>query len=441
MRDRPLYHDFARYKRAVEDLNRLLSKAAIPTGVRLSLANYQHTHLSPAKSQDLLRAAEKPEQNPFYPFFKERLAGVLGETASPWIGFSLNYLSQALSTFAMIGFVKQNSSGVRVILGGGLVTSWLRRPQWQNPFAGLVDFLVAGPGEDALFSLPGMPMGSPVTCGDRPCTPDYDPFPLDQYLAPGTILPYSAGSGCYWSRCSFCPEKAEGNPYIPIPPRKVIRDLHLLAAKTKPILIHFLDNALSPGLMEKIAENPSGVPWYGFARMTSHLADEDFCRALKKSGCVMLQLGVESGDAEVLDRLQKGIQLDMVSKVLKQLSRVKIAPYVYLLFGTPAETRTAAQKTLDFTVRHSEQIRFLNLAIFNLPVHSPETPELATAGFYEGDLSLYKDFSHPKGWNRNVVRQFLDKEFKRHPAVAPLLRRDPPFFTSNHAPFFLWSDG
>ena len=33
------------------------------------------------------------------------------------------------------------------------------------------------------------------------------------------------------------------------------------------------------------------------------LTDDDFCLALKKSGCVMLKLGIESGDEEVLDNL------------------------------------------------------------------------------------------------------------------------------------------
>ena len=429
------YLDLSRYKRVVEDLNRLLSRAAISSDVRLSLANYQHVHLSPVKSVDLLQAAEKPEQNPFYPFFKTRMYEVLEETASPWIGFSLNYLSQALNTFAMIGFLKKNFSGARVILGGGLVTSWMRRPQWRNPFGGLVDFLVAGPGEDSLLSLLDTGKGLPEICGAKG-TPDYDSFALDQYMAPGTILPYSSASGCYWNRCSFCPEKAEGNPYIPIPAEEVIHDLHLLTGKTKPVLLHFLDNALPPVLMERIAENPPGVPWYGFARITSHLADADFCRALKKSGCVMLQLGVESGDQGVLDRLQKGIQLDTAARALKSLAKAGIATYLYLLFGTPEETKTSAQKTLDFTAKHNEHIGFLNLAIFNLPVYSPDTPELATKGFHEGDLSLYADFSHPQRWDRSLVRQFLDKEFRRHPAVSPILRRDPPFFTSNHAPFF-----
>ncbi len=437
IRDRAVYRDFARYKRTVEDLNRLLDRAPVSSSdVRLSLANCQHVRLSPVRSQDLLQAAEKPEENPFYSFFKIRMPEILEEAASPWIGFSLNFLSQALNTFAMIGFLKKNFSGAKVILGGGLVTSWMRRrPKGSNPFGGLVDLLVAGPGEDSLLSLSEM-KGELSGVYRAKCTPDYGSFPLDQYMAPGTILPYSSASGCYWNRCSFCPEKAEGNPYIPIPPEEVIHDLHLLTEKTKPVLIHFLDNALPPILMERIAKNPPGVPWYGFARITSHLGDAGFCRALKESGCVMLQLGIESGDQRVLDRLQKGIQLETAAGALRNLAKVGIAPYVYLLFGTPAETETSARETLDFTVKHSEHIGFLNLAIFNLPVHSAEASELATRKFHEGDLSLYADFSHPQGWNRSLVRQFLDKEFKRHPAISSILRRDPPFFTSNHAPFF-----
>jgi radical SAM superfamily enzyme YgiQ (UPF0313 family) len=215
-----------------------------------------------------------------------------------------------------------------------------------------------------------------------------------------------------------------------------MNDLQALVAKMKPILIHFLDNAIRPSLMEKIIENPPGVPWYGFARITPHLRDADFCRALQRSGCVMLQLGLESGDQGVLDRLQKGINLEMASGVLRNLAGAGIAPYVYLLFGTPEETAIQARKTLDFTVQHGEEIRFLNLALFNLPVYSREAAELATERFYEGDLSLYTNFLHPQGWGRKRVRQFLDKEFKRHPAISPILRRDPPFFTSNHAPFF-----
>ena len=93
-------------------------------------------------------------------------------------------------------------------------------------------------------------------------------------------------------------------------------------------------------------------------------------------------------------------------------------------------------KTLDFVIRNAANITFMNLAVFNLPADSPEAQGLATHDFYEGDLSLYKNFIHPAGWQRGSVRLFLEKTFKKHPVVAPIVRRTPAFFTSNHAPFF-----
>ena len=133
-------------------------------------------------------------------------------------------------------------------------------------------------------------------------------FPWANTCLQGLVLPYSASSGCYWNTCSFCPERAEKNPYIPIPAKKVVADLQNLIKKHRPSLIHLVDNAISPTLMKAISENPLGAPWYGFARMTHPLTDPDFCMSLRRSGCVMLKLGLESGDQGVIDQMQKGIR-------------------------------------------------------------------------------------------------------------------------------------
>lgn len=425
------YTNIDRYRRAVMDVNRVLEVSDYYRDARLNLSNYLDRNLSPVRSADLIHASEAPERNPFYPYFREKIAAVIELEEPAVIGFSLNYLSQALCTFAMIGFLRQVYPGIRVILGGGLVTSWVRQPGWSNPFKGLVDELIAGPGERHVLTMFGM------AYREGHAMPDYTVFPMKGYLSPGPILPYSASSGCYWSKCAFCPERAEGNPYRQVPTERVISDLHTLTETAKPVLIHFLDNALSPVLLKSIAETSFGAPWYGFARISSHLTDLDFCLALRRSGCVMLQIGVESGDQNVLDSMRKGFDLEMSSAVLKTLKKAGIATYVYLLFGTPSETIHEARKTLNFTIKHSDQIEYLNLAIFNLPAHGPEAKELDTGDFYEGDLSLYRSFFHPRGWNRNAVRQFLNKEFKRHPAVAAILRKIPLLFTSNHAPFFV----
>ncbi|RNC71877.1 MAG: radical SAM protein [Desulfuromonadales bacterium] len=428
LRDPQTYGSPDRYARAVRDVNRLLAVNGRERGADLGLADCQHPHLSPLRSADLLAAAEHPEQNPFYPYFSRRLPEMLDGVRV--VGFSLNYLSQSLCTFAMAGYVRKRFPGLTVVLGGGLVTSWMKRPGWRNPFGGLFDHLIAGPGELPLLAQAG------VAPQQTRALPEYDSLPLRDYLSPGVILPYSAASGCYWNRCSFCPERAEGNRYAPVPVPQVLVDLQTLTARTSPTMLHLLDNAISPALLRGMAETPPGVPWYGFARFDEQLADLDFCRALKRSGCVMLKLGLESGDQGVLDALRKGIELGTVSRVLQNLRQAGIGVYLYLLFGTPAEDEEAARRTLEFVVRHRDAIGFLNLALFNMPAFGDEAGEYGTEPFYDGDLSLYTGFRHPRGWDRKQVRRFLAHEFKREPAVAAILRNDPPLFTSNHAAFF-----
>ncbi len=430
-----------RYRRSVADLNRLASAAAAPCGVQLTLSNYRDREKSPLRAGDLLNSAENPGSNPFHPYFSLRLAELLQSENFTHAGFSINYLSQALTAFAMIGFLKKTAPRLKIVIGGGLVTSWMRRSRnLSRSFQGLVDELVAGEGEQRLLAMAGF---GPVPDGHF--SPRYDSFPWEDYLSPGRIIPYSGSGGCYWRKCAFCPERSEGNPYRPVPAQRILSDLEALIDRVRPSLIHLIDNAISPALMEALIRESvlpaKGARWYGFARITDHLADPEFCRALRRSGCSMLQLGLESGDQGVLDDLEKGIDLGTASKALRNLKEAGIAVYVYLLFGTPSESEEGARRTLDFAVRHHDCIGFINAAIFNLPFQSEISAPLETERFYDGDFTLYEDFTHPKGWDRKSVRLFVEREFKQHPAIRPIILRDPPIFTSNHAPFFAGGGG
>lgn len=44
----------------------------------------------------------------------------------------------------MIGYVKSIAPEISIVGGGGLTTSWMKRPEWNNPFGGLIDTMVAG---------------------------------------------------------------------------------------------------------------------------------------------------------------------------------------------------------------------------------------------------------------------------------------------------------
>lgn len=437
-----------RYARAVADLNRLLERStpgAPEAGTRISLANYQDQRLAPTRSRDLLRAAENPEVNPFVPLLAPRLTQAM-ETLQPLaVGFSLNYLSQALCTFALMGFLRRRWPGTPILLGGGLVTSWSGRlttaterdalrtldETLDGLFAGLVDAVISGPGEGPLLQWLDAALPEPVPSGP----PEYALFPLNDYFAPGRILPYAASRGCYWNRCAFCPEPAEGNRYAPVGRSQVVDDLRILVRRHQPVLLHLVDNALSPAVLGNLLRMPPRASWYGFVRFSPRLADPDYCHALRRAGCVMLKLGLESGSQAVLDQENKGVNLALAEQVLKSLRSAGIASYVYLLFGTPSESEPEARATLEFTARNSRFISFLNLALFNLPLAGRGREGLKILP-YPDDLSLYAGFQHPKAWDRPLVRRFLDREFRRHPAIAPILRRDPPVFTSNHASLF-----
>jgi hypothetical protein len=411
------------------DVNRAVA-SALDSRYRLTLADYGDSLLSPVQSSDLIRSAETFSVNPFVSYFESVLAPKIETVHPSYIGLSVCFLSQALTAFALVGWIRSKFPGVRIIMGGGLITSWMSSPLWNDPFKGLVNLMVRGNGEGAILELFGVRPDK-----DERYTPCFDFCDWDGYLAPGRILPLRTATGCYWSKCRFCPETAEGGRYRPEKPRDVIGNLDFLCNRYSPDYVHFVDDALSPSFLRAMAARTFSFTWYGFVRFTRDLADPEFCAALYRSGCRMLKLGLESGDQAVLDHMGKGTDLETASMVLAALKQAGIATYVYLLFGTESETEAGAEKTLDYVVEHSREIGFLNTAIFNLPRFSHDAEGLETDDFYAGDLSLYLSFTHPLGWERRKVRQFVERRFKKHPAIAPILRRDPPLFTSNHAMF------
>lgn len=431
LKDPGLYKNMDRYHQRVYDLNRLLTVSVDQSRFRITLSDYSDNRLSSVDSTSLLKSADTHRENPFYPFFEEKIRPLVKASDSPWVGISLCYLNQALVSFALAGWLRENFPEKKRVMGGGLVSSWMSRPGFDNPFSGLIDVMVRGEGEQQLLSL----LGKPHTT-KKHYIPDYGFADRHDYLAPGRILPFRASIGCYWSKCRFCPEKAETRPYSAQRAQAVVNDLEAMAEAHAPDVVHLIDNAVTPAFLRTLSRRTFPFKWYGFVRFEKDLADPEFCRALKRSGCEMLKLGLESGDQDVLDRMNKGTDLSMVSSTLNNLKQAGILTFVYLLFGTSFENRAAARQTLDYVKAHQEEIDYLNLAVFNLPKFSQDAGGLATREFYHGDLSLYLNFDHPEGWDRRHVKAFIDKEFKKELGVGSRFRKNPAFFSSNHAMFF-----
>jgi hypothetical protein len=71
------YTSVDRYRRTVADLHRLFQVHVTSHGSRLTFSDFQHPHLSPLRSNDLLNATEDFEENLFFPYFSNRFLSII----------------------------------------------------------------------------------------------------------------------------------------------------------------------------------------------------------------------------------------------------------------------------------------------------------------------------------------------------------------------------
>jgi len=427
------YRNFDRYRQLAEYLDTLLPSHSRGDRWDITPSNYTDAFRDPLEPGDLAAAAENPEESPWFPWFSRRIPELMKEgfPAGPprRAGISFSFLSQALPGMALAGFLRREYPEMEIFFGGGLITSWIRRfgsLPFLRPWADRVE---AGAGEDEV--APGRRKDA--------LTHDFSDVHGLPYLSPGLVLPFGSALGCPWRKCTFCPETCEQNPYQPLGARRSLKEMRFLGELYGPVLFHITDSEISPALLKGLAEGGVGVPWYGFARFSSLLEDPQFCRRLALAGCRMLALGLESADPAVLKAMNKGIDLKNVPGILENLKAAGIGTYVYLLFGTPGEDESAALRTRDFTAAHAHLMDFISPALFNMPLGPGADSGTVSEGpgLRSAPLSLYRDFEHPRLWNRDRVRRFLTADFRGTPEIRAVLNRTPPFFTSSHAPFFL----
>ncbi|MCD6396655.1 MAG: hypothetical protein J7L71_03885, partial [Spirochaetaceae bacterium] len=127
------YINFDTYKSHIKRLNRLLDKSKLNNGYDITLANFKGP-LTPLQSTDLKNAAVNYKDNPFFTWFSKRIPQILNEMESTensvkFIGISVTFLSQALTAFAIAGFIRILRPDVTIIWGGGLITSLAGRKQ------------------------------------------------------------------------------------------------------------------------------------------------------------------------------------------------------------------------------------------------------------------------------------------------------------------------
>ena len=199
--------------------------------------------------------------------------------------------------------------------------------------------------------------GEIVNALPRPPPDDYDalPFPAWDLFQPVGTLPLITHRGCPF-KCVFCSHNSGFKPRYRTP-GNVLDEIEQMLERYRPERIRIEDETfgLHMGRTKAILE---GIIARGFNRRVDFTAqtrvdrvDEEFMRLLKTANFETLELGVESGNPEMLLKIQKGITLEQVERAVRLAKRNGLRVWCKFILGHPDETHATIRDTIDFIAK------------------------------------------------------------------------------------------
>ncbi|MBN2344175.1 MAG: radical SAM protein [Deltaproteobacteria bacterium] len=389
---------------------------------------------APAPIHDPNRiAALLAHDDPFIPLWEETLLPVIRTHAPKQILLSLAYLSQLTAAISLSQFLR--SQNLPFTVGGSLPRSLHATGEGYHLLSRFFPRLDVSNGASLLPEMT-----------ERAFLQQFAyPRVLSElaYLSGRPVLPFTLSTGCYWSGCLFCPDNEM--KYIQLQMEGFQRFAASIPpdVKQKKPIIHLLDSAMPKNRLRAFMPiaRENQLPFYGFARPESRFLEDGFIEALATSGCLMLQLGVESGNDALLQRYNKGIHPTVSAQVLQRAAAAGIRTYVYLLFGLPGETDAHREDTRRLIAENIDAVDFLNLSIFNLPKHCALSQRAEAFGIEihqydenEDVIELYRPFREPHAEQspRTASRTFISKRFTSDERIRQAYLRTPKWFRAAH---------
>lgn len=309
------------------------------------------------------------------------------------VGFSAT-TSGFMDALEMATLIKARRPAVKIVFGNVHVSS-LGAPILER--CPEIDYLCLGEGEGLLLELAeGRPLreiGNLVwRDGDRIVTNprrnrilDLDELPFPAYgklagFPQDYHLPLFAyakrygatmitSRGCPYT-CSFCDRTVFERLYKVNSAQYVYAHMKHLRDEFGVRHINFYDDLFTAQkkrvfeLCDLLIEQPLGMQ-FNCAIRTGHTSDEMLAR-LKRAGALMVSMGIESADPEMMARHKAGVTLDAVKRTVEQIHAAGLRAKGLFIFGMPGETLETIEKTSDFIL--SLDLDEMNMTKFS-PLH------------------------------------------------------------------------
>jgi radical SAM superfamily enzyme YgiQ (UPF0313 family) len=102
-------------------------------------------------------------------------------------------------------------------------------------------------------------------------------------------------------------------------------------------------------ICEEIIARKLDVQWFGNAR-ADNLQDPKFVDRLRRSGCWMLALGIETESEETRKDMMKRLESEKIRVALKNMRASGIKSFGFFILGYPGEDAQALERTIDYAI-------------------------------------------------------------------------------------------
>jgi len=139
------------------------------------------------------------------------------------------------------------------------------------------------------------------------------------------------------------------------------------------------------------------LKWYTNVRATLKL---DTLKLMRKAGCVLLTVGYESANQDVLDQMKKRMKAESIVNFSRDTKRAGIMVHSCFMVGNPGDTRATLQESLDLALRlNDDTMQFFPLIVY------PGTPDYDWAKTNNlMTVSRYDEWVTEEGLHNSVVR-------------------------------------
>lgn len=233
--------------------------------------------------------------------------------------------------------------------------------------------------------------------------PMYNYFDSFANAMPWPNVQMHASRGCPY-QCIFCvwPQVVyQGQNYRTRDNAEIVAEMSWLLDRYGFRAVYFDDDTFNIkndriiDLCERIAAAEPGVPICAMARADT--SSREAFEAMARAGVVGLKFGVETGDAAMMERIRKGLDLERVRESVAWCKELGIGTHLTFSFGGPGETHETARKTIELACELDP-----DTVQFSLMTPFPGTVMFAEAK-QRGTL-LTEDWTQYDGARYTVVR-------------------------------------